>query len=175
METIPKSECCQVGYFQKPHGVKGELVIIFQEKYYESLEETSWIFVDIDGMLVPFRIASEGTRMRSDRSAILALDWVVNQEYAKRLTGKQVYLLNKDIIGEKDEFTTGELAGFQLSGRQEGFIGMIRDVNDYSGNVVLTVESQGRELLVPFNEDLVVTISHAKKEIILDLPPGLLD
>jgi 16S rRNA processing protein RimM len=48
-------------------------------------------------------------------------------------------------------------------------------VNDFSGNLLLSVEYQGKEALVPLNEDLIIRFDEEKKEIELRIPEGLFD
>ena len=67
------------------------------------------------------------------------------------------------------------MAGFRVYGKREGFLGTIKNVDDYSGNIILTVDNEGHEILVPFNEDLLVKFVRNNKEMVLDLPEGLVD
>ena len=103
METIPKSNCIKVGYIQKPHGIHGELVIRFEEEYYETIEENPPLFLEIDNLLVPFFISEEGLRFKSGESVIAQLDWVDTDKKAKALCGLSVYVDQDDVIEFEDE------------------------------------------------------------------------
>jgi len=175
METIPKSNCVKVGYVQKPHGIHGELVIRFQEEYYETLEENPPLFLEIDNLLVPYFISDEGLRFKSGESVITQLDWVDTDKKAKDLCGLSVYVDREDVIEYEDEMSPHALIGFQLSDQTLGLIGEITEVNDFSGNVLLSVEYQGKEALVPLNEDLIIRLDEDKREIELRIPDGLFD
>lgn len=174
METIPKSNCVKVGYIQKPHGIHGELVIRFQEEYYETLEECPTLFFEIDNLLVPYFISEEGLRFKSGESVIANLEWIDSEKRAKSLCGLSVYVAKEDIIVLEDELIPHELIGYQLFGESFGLIGEIVDVHDYSGNLLLSVDYQGKEVLIPLNEDLVVRIDQDEREIELRIPDGLL-
>ncbi|MBA4409325.1 MAG: ribosome maturation factor RimM [Bacteroidota bacterium] len=175
METIPKNNCVKVGYIQKPHGIHGELVIRFQEEFYETLEEYPTLFLEIDNLLVPYFITNEGLRFKSGESVIAQLDWVDTDKKAKELSGLPVYVNEEDVIELEDEKGSHELIGFLLFDVILGLIGEINHVHDYSGNVLLSVEYQGNEALVPLNEDLIVTIDQDRREIVLRIPDGLFD
>jgi 16S rRNA processing protein RimM len=175
METIPKSNCTKVGYVQKPHGINGELVIRFQEEYYETLEEYPPLFLEIDNLLVPFFIAEEGLRFKSSESVITRLDWVDTDAKAKALCGLSVFVNKEDVIEFDDEMSPHALVGFQLYDETLGLIGEIREVHDYAGNMLLLVEYQGKEAFVPLNEDLIVSLDEDKREIELRIPEGLFD
>ena len=175
METIPKINCVKVGYVQKPHGINGELVIRFQEEYYETLEEITTIFLEVDNLLVPFFIAEDGLRFKSSESVITQLEWVDTDAKAKALCGSSVFVKEEDIIEIDDEMSPHELIGFQLFDETIGLIGKINDVHDYAGNLLLSVDYQGKEALVPLNEDLIVRIDEGLREIELRIPEGLFD
>ncbi len=175
METIPKSNCVKVGFIQKPHGIHGELVIRFQEEYYETLEECSTLLLEIDNLLVPYFISEEGLRFKSGESVIAQLDWVDTDKKAKALCGLSVFVNKADVIEFDDEMSPHALVGFQLFDETLGLIGEINDVHDYSGNVLLSVAYQGKESLVPLNEELMVNIDEDKREIELRIPEGLFE
>jgi len=175
METIPKSDCLKIGYVQKPHGIHGELVIRFQEEYYETLEECPTLFIEIDKLLVPYFISDDGLRFKSGESVITQLDWVDSDKKAKGLCGLSVFVDQNDVIEFGDEMSSNALVGYQLFDETFGLIGEITEVNDFSGNVLLSVEYQGKEALVPLNEDLIVRLDEEKREIELRIPEGLFD
>jgi len=174
METISKAECEKIGFFRKTHGVRGELVLEFDEQFEYSVEEAERFFVEIDGLLVPFFIAAEGLRFRSSKSAIVKFDWVDTDAYAKRLVGQSAWLYGNEIvdIAEEREET---FEGFRLIDKSRGEIGKIETVDDYSGNVVFTVSYLDSEVLIPFNEEMLVDLNEEQKIITLDLPDGLFD
>lgn len=175
METIPKSNCVKVGYVQKPHGIHGELVVRFEEEYYETLDENPPLFLEIDNLLVPYFISDEGLRFKSGESVIARLDWVDSDKKAKALCGLSVFVDQDDVIEFEDELSPHSLIGFQLYGEELGLIGEISKVNDFSGNLLLSVEYQGKEALIPLNEELIVRLDEDKREIELRIAEGLFD
>ena len=175
METILKSNCVKVGYVQKPHGIHGELVIRFEEDYYETLDENPPLFLEIDNLLVPYFISDEGLRFKSGESVIARLDWVDSDKKAKALCGLSVFVDQDDVIESEDELSPHSLIGFQLFGEELGLIGEISEVNDFSGNLLLSVEYQGKEALIPLNEELIVRLDEDKREIELRIAEGLFD
>ncbi len=175
METIPKINCVKVGFILKPHGIHGELVIRFQEEYYETLEENPPLFLEIDNLLVPYFIAEGGLRFKSGESVISQLEWVDTDKKAKDLCGLSVYVDRDVVIEFEDEMSPHALIGYQLFDETLGLIGEITEVNDFSGNVLLSVEYQGKEAMVPLNDDLIVRLDEDLHEIELRIPEGLFD
>ena len=174
METIPKTECEKIGYFRKTHGVHGEVVLEFEEHFEYSVEEAERFFVELEGLLVPFFISEEGLRFRSAKSAIVDLDGVDSDTYAQRLVGNSVYIYKNEIVDEPEESNLS-YNGYVLYDKIRGKIGIVESTDDYSGNVVLTLFFQGEEVLVPFNEEMLIEINEQEKKLIMNLPEGLLD
>ena len=175
METIPKDSCTKIGFVQKPHGIRGELDIRFEETYYETLEEYPAIFLEIDQLLVPFFIEEDGLRFKSGESVITKFEWIDTDKKAKELCGLSVYVSNNDLALAEDELSIHELVGYQLFDESLGLIGEIEDVSDYSGNLLLIVEYQGKEAMIPLNEELIVRLDEENREIELRIPEGLFD
>lgn len=175
METIPKTDCEKVGYFRKTHGVFGELVLEFEPQFELSIENSDRLFVELEGLLVPFFILEDGFRFKTENSAIICFDGVDSEKYAKRMVGSSVYLFKSEIIVSSDELTDSELLNYLLIDETLGEIGLIEQIDNYSGNIVITVNFRGKELLVPFNDDLLIHLDKHKKILTLRFPEGLLD
>lgn len=174
METIPKVDCEKIGFFRKTHGVRGELVLEFEEQYEYSVEEAERFFVEIEGLLVPFFISDEGLRFRSAKSVIVKFDWVDTETYAKRLVGQTAWLYKSEVVDMPEE-GSDSFENFLLLDKNIGVIGKIEAIEDYSGNIVLTVSYQGGEVLIPFHEEMLVELNEEQKTMILDLPDGILE
>lgn len=175
METIPKADCEKVGFFRKTHGVQGELVLEFEPQYEFSVEEADCFFVELEGLLVPFFVPEEGFRFKTANSAILTFDGVDSEKYAKRLVGCSAFLYRHDIIQMDEQPIESRFLNYMLIDAELGDIGIINQTDDYSGNIVFTVNYKGQELLVPFNEEILIEIDDAQKTIKLSLPEGLLE
>ena len=175
METIPKADCEKVGFFKKTHGVSGELVLEYEPQFEISIENANRFFVELEGLLVPFFVLEDGFRFKTENSAILTFDGVESEKYSKRMVGSSVFLFKNEIIVMSDEMSDSELVDYLLVDEKLGEIGIINQIDNYSGNIVFTVNFNGKELLVPFNEDFLLEIDKQNKVIKLRLPEGLFD
>lgn len=175
METIEKSSCQKIGYLQKPHGIKGGLSLIFEPQYDLSLENKPTLFFEIDGLLVPYFFSEEGIRFRGADSAIIHLDWIDSEEKAKKLTGLSVFLKNDDLVYHEEELSLHHLVGFTLHDSKLGIIGVVRKVEDFGGNLLLQTDYKGKEVLVPFNENLLVQLDENEKILVMEYPEGIFD
>ncbi len=175
METIPKKTCAKIGYLHKPHGINGGLVLNFEEDFEESIAEARLFFIEIDGLLVPFFPEKDTINIRSAKSAFVKFDWITDEKKAKELAGNSVYLKLEDIIQIEETFKTHSLIGFTVEDANNLKIGIITEINDYSGNIVLTIESWADEILVPYNENLTIQLDKKNKLIQIEIPEGLID
>ncbi len=175
METIPKTDCEKIGFLKKTHGVFGDLVLEYEPEYEISIEEANRFFVEVEGLLVPFFLKEEGFRYKTANSAILTFDGIESEKYAKRMVGSSVYLFHEEIIREENEDSNTQFLNYLLLDEQRREIGRIEQMDDYSGNLVLTVNYHGQELLVPFNEDFVIKIDDTAKTLQLNIPDGLIE
>ena len=174
METIPKSECIKIGYLKKTHGVNGDLVLEFDPEFETAIENSAHFFVELDGLLVPFFIAENGFRFKTDDTAIVSFDDVETEKYAKRMVGMAVFLYKKD-IGESNSELNVNFEGYSVIDQNLGELGEIVFIDNYSGNIVITINYKGNELLVPFNEDLLIEMDNEHRKITLNLPDGLVE
>ncbi len=175
METIPFADCENIGFFRKTHGIRGEMILEFEPRFEFSVEDAARFFVELDGLLVPFFVKENGLRFKSGNSAIVTLIWVDTEKYAKRLVGKPVYLYKTEIVDQPGEPIGSKFENYLLIDSAIGEIGVIDRVDNYSGNIVITVNYRGEEILIPYNENLLVEINDNQKTIKLKLPEGLFD
>ena len=175
METIPKSDCRKIGYIRKTHGVQGEVALEYEPELEESVAQAERFFIEIDGLLVPFFISEDGLRFKSAKTALLQFNWVDGENQARRLVGCPVYLYNIEIHDETIDYSINQFMNYHLQNENSQEIGIILAVDDYAGNVVFTVVANKQEILVPYNQELLLDIDKAKKIIKLRLPDGLLD
>jgi len=174
METIPKEECRKVGFIRKTHGVKGELILEFKSEFINSVSRAKRFFIELSGLLVPFFVSENGLRINTDKTAFVAFKWIEDEETARSLTGKAVYLYVNEVNEESDWNINYELPGYMLIDKKSGEVGIINHVDNFSDNIVLSVRYGNRDILVPYNEDILVSADHKRKILTLDLPHGIL-
>jgi 16S rRNA processing protein RimM len=160
---------------QKPHGVRGEVVLQFQPEFGASLEKELVLYLEIEGLLVPYFPDQQGIRFRTDETALLKFRWVENEFQAKEICGLQVYMKKEDWIVEDDIVSLHDLIGFKVIDKKFGVIGLIENVADYGGNLVIQLTYLSKEILIPFNENFLIRFDEDKKEIEMQCPEGIFD
>jgi 16S rRNA processing protein RimM len=170
-------DCYLAGTFTKTHGVKGELVA---KKNSELLEKNKLesVLVDIDGGLVPFFIPKKGITSRNHSSVRIVLEDMNTEAKAQRFIGCDIYIPMRnvpDFVEEIEDFDPKLLIGFLYIDEERGELGEIEDIQDYSGNIVLVIELNDQEILIPFAENNFIEIDEENKTITMETPDGLID
>lgn len=171
-----------IGYFAKPHGYTGEISFCLTGRTFFAPNIDDWIFVNVDGIPVPFLI--EGMRRKGIDWLLLKLHGVDNDMQAARLKNSTVYVSQKDFNMAYDEdeeapdgYSAYEFIGFtaMLDGDPVP-LGKIDSIDDSTANWLFHIKTpHGKTLLVPVADDFVTDIDINSRVITLSLPEGLLD
>ena len=76
---------------------------------------------------------------------------------------------------EENEFFLHDLVGLEAWREGGGRIGAVSEVYELGGRILLGVEVQGHERLVPFRPELVRSVDRESGRVWIDPPPGLLE
>ena len=167
---IKKDEVFKIGVFNKPHGVKGELSFTFTDDIFDRVE-CDYLICLLDGILVPFFM--EEYRFRSDETALVKFCDIETQERAAELTGCEVFFSREMSDSDNENVSWAEIVGFMLKDKATGNdIGRIASVDDTTVNILFELEDG---MLIPASDELISNININKKEIVIELPEGILD
>lgn len=163
----------KIGRIGKPHGVKGELQMQFSDDVFDRTN-ADYVFLEIDGLLVPFFI--EEYRFRSDSLVLMKFSDIDTAERARELTGCDVYFPREQSDNDAENISWAEIIGYNVvDSSNDKSIGTIRSVDDSTTNILFSVINEGgKEYLLPVNNDLIEDISKKSKTIIMHIPNGLL-
>ncbi|MBI5572594.1 MAG: 16S rRNA processing protein RimM [Desulfomonile tiedjei] len=156
-----------IGKAVKPFGVKGELKI---HAYTESLDvfgRSAVLFFDN----APFEVV----KTRVHGGAILAsLEGVDNPESARELVGKLVQTEEDNLPPkEEDEYYWIELIGMKVSTTDGRDLGEITRITPTGAHDVLHVEGSFGEVLLPYIDEVVMSVDTEKNEMLVDPLEGL--
>lgn len=172
---ITRDNCIKIGEVAKTHGLQGAVVVMTDGDWLERYEDRP-VFLLLEGAPVPFFIAEDGLTKRNQTSYIVQFDYVNSQEQAERLIGAEV-LLEKSLLDE-DEWHEGEgdifdLIDFDVTDLVSGATGKVLDVADYSGNIVLTLDILGKEILLPLSETYLSVLDWENSSLQVNVPKEL--
>lgn len=166
----------------KTHGYKGDIVLkkdqnISVELFEECLEEGNAIFVEIDGIPVPFFISDDSLYFLDDVTARLHLNDINTVEKAREFTGCHVFFPEDCLPNERfEDFNPNAWKNFKVNDKNLGFIGTLIEFNsEIEQNPLIVVEKDNKTLLIPYNKNFILEILIDDKEIITNLPTGFID
>ena len=158
-----------LGKITKRHGYNGTVVLVSDQPLDDNVESLEEVFVVVDGLQVPFPV--EEFELLTDTSAHVKLEFVSNQEEALRLVGCEMYAT---IIFRKDEPETEweQWVGYAVRDTEYGKIGVIKEIENYKGNIVWQVADGDRETLISLYPELITNIDHDAKTLHITAPDG---
>lgn len=165
----------KIGTLAKPHGVKGEVVLQCMGGGPSHVPESDFVFLMLDGILVPFFV--EEFRLRGDGTALLKLEGMDVPEKVRRFTGVEVYADREDdSLHEGEPLSWQWFVGFEVYDVEQGFLGHIEHIDDSTANVLFViVDEEWEELLVPACEEFIVGIDRKERILDMELPEGLVE
>lgn len=168
-----RSDTRLVGTLVKLHSFKGRFVLISETGLSEDIENWESVFLEIEGLLVPFFI--DFINITSDSAVIIGFEDIDSSDKAKDFVSSQVYQLKSLVKEVEEDAAFDQLSGYRVIDKTLGFIGTIDTILDYNQNLLFRIVKGNQEILIPVNEDIITKINHKKKEIVIDAPAGLLD
>ncbi|MBL7927776.1 MAG: 16S rRNA processing protein RimM [Bacteroidia bacterium] len=164
-------QCFYFGKLIRLRGMDGTLVMeadVDHPKHYQHLKS---IYVDLDNRLLIQDI---------DKIQIQSPGFIkftqTDVEAAAILVGCDLYLpLNQLPTLSGNDFYYHEIIGFTIIDKAFGTVGEIENIYDMPQHGVARVMCQDKEVLVPLLKMFVTSINRNKKQMLMQLPDGLLD
>jgi 16S rRNA processing protein RimM len=154
-----------IGYFSKPHGLKGHL-ILFTEYDFKNKPEV--VFIEQAGSQAPYFIENIKP---FNNGFLIKLEGVNDINAASVLKNQEVLADEKLIIKEKGF----EYLNFTLIDELKGEVGRITGLEGNAANPLLIVGTGEKEILLPFSEELIMKVVKTKKQLFYKAPEGLID
>ncbi len=166
-------EYFKIGKFVAAHGVKGELVLKHELGKKTSLKGLHTVFVeDRKNSFLPWFI--ETAKIKSEEEIFIKLEGVSTREAAIKLTQKEVWFTEADVKKFSSKSSPINLLGYTIINNEEP-IGEILEVIEQPHQLLCRVEIRGKEVLIPLHESFLKSINHAKKQVRVELPEGLIE
>ena len=169
---MTRDDCIFLGTIAKAHGVRGEMIFRTRSETFEPQKNMGSVFLEIDGILVPFFIA--GIQPHKKGEWILALDDYDEKEKALELVGFKVWVLSSELKEEEPgEVYLDTLVGYHLLDQTSNLEGPITDYIDIADNPLFEVSFPGGKIMVPAREEWILEIDEKERRLMMELPGGL--
>lgn len=170
---MKKEDCYLLGKITRRHGLAGNVILKLDTDQPELYTKLDSVFVEINGLLVPFFIAKTAWS-KSDSLNIAfknSTEALVDQSLGKnvylplstlpKLTGKQFYY--------------HEIIGYSILDENDNDCGVIRSVNDQTAQTYFVTNLDGNEVVIPMIKDWIIEVNREERFIKMQLPEGLID
>lgn len=171
---ISPNDILLVGRTHKPHGIRGEITLVFRTAEYADVD-TEFYFLQIDGIPVPFFV--EEFTYGTDVAARVKFDGVNDEKAAARYANLDVFLPREMLktAQANERFGWHAFVGYSVVDESGDTLGIIEDVDDATLNVLFIVRNGDNELLIPATEDFIAAIDEENRLLEMHLPEGLFE
>ena len=171
---MKKEDCFYLGKIVSKYSFKGELLIKLDTDQPELYEDLDALFIDVRNTLIPFFI--ENSQLHKSDLLRVQFEDVANEGDADALIKSDVYLpleLLPKLDGNK--FYFHEVIGFTVEDANHGKVGTIVSINDSTAQALFEIEHDGKEILIPMNDEFIEKVDRTNKTIFVKTPEGLID
>ena len=158
----------RIGQVLKSNGRDGELLVSFSGIAPEDIDLEEPVFIEFDGLPVPFYF--EAFSQRGHPRALARLTGVHSLTDADELAGAVLYA-EDDLYEDEEE----DLTGWTVLDADGTKVGTVSAHEDIPGNPCIWVETGHGECLLPLREELVLDVDETEKALRMEIPEGLLD
>ncbi|WP_224487735.1 ribosome maturation factor RimM [Robertkochia flava] len=169
-----KEDCFYLGKIVRKYSFKGEVLAKLDTDEPELYKDLESVFIAMGNNLVPFFIEQsslhKGTLLR------MKLEEVETEAEADKLMQAELYLPMAMLpeLGD-NQFYFHEVVGFDIEDENYGHVGVIEGVNDSTAQALFEVNRDGKQVLIPLNDEFIVRVDRKAKKIIVRTPEGLID
>ena len=167
------TEYFKIGKLVSAFGLKGELILQHNLGKKTSLKGLQALFVEErKSSFIPWLI--EATRIKNDEEVYLKLQDVNTREAAIKLTQKEAWLTEPDFKKFSAKSSPINLLGYIIL-EENKELGKILEIIEQPHQLLCRIEIEAKEVLIPLHDGTIKKIDHKQKQVIVDLPEGLLE
>jgi len=166
--------CFFLGKIVRKYSFKGELLIKLDTDEPELYNELDSVFIMVRNNLIPFFI--ESSQLHKSNLLRVKFEDVNTEEDADALIKSELYLPLEFLPKlEGNKFYFHEIIGFTVEDSNFGKVGIITGINDSTAQALFEIDKDGKEILIPMNDEFIKELDRAKKVIHVETPEGLID
>lgn len=168
-----KEDCYFLGKITRKHGLSGNVILKLDTDQPELYKKLESIFVEINGLLVPFFIEKVVWSKQDNLNLLFKNS---NENLVEQLLGKNVFLPLSTLPKlTGNQFYYHEVIGFEILEEDGKTCGEIVSVNDQTAQHYFILNFAQKEVVIPIIKDWILEVNRDDKFIKMRLPEGLME
>lgn len=163
----------RVGSIVGTYGTEGEIILKHNLGKKSAFPGVESFFIEVSrGSYIPYFPLQ--IRSKNNEEVIIRLDAVASKEAAQLLLKKQVWLPESQVSRLAAKNAPVSLLGYTVLNNKEA-LGIVEEVIEQPQQILLRIDINKKEVLIPLNESTLEKINHPRKQVFVSLPEGLLE
>ena len=164
---------CSIGKFVATFQVSGQLVLKHHLGKKTALKGLESLFIEKQkDELLPYFI--ESAKAKNEDEIYIKLEGINTKEFAQTLVQKQVWLPEEEFHKYTGTSAPISMLGYHII--DEGVdLGEILEVIEQPHQMLCRIDLEGKEALIPIHQDTLKKIDKKNRQVLVELPDGLLD
>lgn len=165
-----KNNMISIGRIIKSHGLKGAVKVAVADEREGRFNIGQHLYTEEGRELTVQEFSNNGL------VSILKFQELSSIEEAEILKNKDLLINEEDLAPREDgSYYIKDLLGLEVRDTQGKDLGRVKDVLNYAANDVLVIDHNGKDCLVPFIEQILVSVDTVEGLMVLDPIEGLFD
>ncbi|MBL7942492.1 MAG: hypothetical protein JNM00_06985 [Flavobacteriales bacterium] len=160
------------GKVVKHQGFEGIVIVVLDHPAIKKPKKDHFLYIDHDGHWIPYKVLDIDATGDSYFECRLFL--VDSEDKARQLSGRTI-AVEPDMLRKKPSRLSKGLVGFVVYDAAHRRVGEIIAMEDIPGNPLLKVKHEKGEMFIPAADEWVISADEQRRELVLQLPEGLLD
>ncbi len=174
---MQKKDCIELGYISRAQGLKGEVRAVLD--VYDLREYLSVKLLHLakkDAPLTPIEVQKLRIHQPTKGEVVIKFKGVDDRNQAEELKGHTLYFPETELPElPEGHFYFFEVIGYRVMDVEKGELGTVKDFLDGGAQDLLVMDYQGKEVLIPIQDEVVGLADHEAQTIEVELPEGLLE
>ncbi|MEM9987604.1 MAG: ribosome maturation factor RimM [Bacteroidota bacterium] len=170
-------DCIEMGYISRAQGLKGEVRAVLDVYYLrEYLAVKMLHLAKKEADLAPVEVEKLRIHQPSKGEVVIKFKGIDDRNQAEELKGSTLFFPEAELPElPEGHFYFFEVIGYRVIDVDQGELGTVKDFLDGGAQDLLVMDYQGKEVLIPMQDEIVGLADHTAKTIEVALPAGLLE
>jgi 16S rRNA processing protein RimM len=162
-----------IGKIASVFGLKGELIVQHHLGNKIAVTKIKVIFLEQKKEeLIPYFV--EAARKKGEDDLYLKLEGIDSKEAASKFIRREIWMKEEEVEKHTRKNNPIGWVGYRVVDQGKD-LGPILEVIEQPHQVLCRLEIDGKEVLIPINEQTLEKIEHKTRTLLLNLPDGLLE